>query len=500
MMVQPISFRNIALARDYVPAAQPRTPAAGVTPAHGSAVQPRLVTQALPSEAKPPARPVTYGELVNAALNQSIKSQAAQLKILSALRDRNAAGFSLPFMPTLGLEVTADPSRTPEKKQLDQTIQAARSAQVDVSAQVTLEVTKALTQAQISKAQIERDTIKRDAIEQVLAEARLRVNTGVELEQNLQSLYADRDTLNKEISKNQQTLDEKLNLITELTGLEVRQDQLPTFKRSAGKDYLQQQPQLLLYDAQVSGNPRKGTPALSDAQLINQYAARQNTQVDRLAKEIEVAKAALTFARSQRKPKITVGFSFPLIPSIKITGGDNPDNRRKIAKAETDLETASLALEEYKRRNATEIRNTAARVRMDSPNTNDSSWNQAMLEARAALLGNERPSGKRAAGLVQAYQELVSFYQANTRLKGDLYKTYASLIDNLYKPAVSSLNLMSDIATLRYATGQLDSAQERTALLTELQSVFEPLPSARQTYIPVPQFAPQKNQNNLQRP
>lgn len=96
-------------------------------------------------------------------------------------------------------------------------------------------------------------------------------------------------------------------------------------------------------------------------------------------------------------------------------------------------------------------------------------------------------SGARAGGLLAAYRQAVTAYQAGTASKADVLKPYLLLVDALHSRALGSLTLVNDVATLRYAIGELDSAQEQATLFKQLDGLLDP--GARTTRsVPVPAF------------
>jgi outer membrane protein TolC len=378
----------------------------------------------------------------------------------------------------VGIDVI-NPVTGPLKKELDAKIAVAQAAQVDVGAQVSLEVAQHLNQAQIHRLQIERDGTKLRAIDEALADVQSRIGAGVASAADKVLLIEEKDKLNLSLSQNQQSLERELNTLTQLTGRAVSADSLPALKPSPGADFISRQPALPPFDSRTSG---------VDAEtLIQLFANRQNTQLARLEKEIDAAEAALKVAQSQLKPKVSIGFSFPFVPPIRISGGNTQEVRVQIADAQATLEKARLTLDDFKQRNATEIRGAAARARADDPNANDSSWQQRVANADDLLFGSTGANGARSGGLLAAYQQSVAAYQAGTAAKADVLKPYLLLVDALHNRASSSLNLINDVATLRYAIGELDSAQEQATLFKQLDGLLDP--QARGTAsVPVPVF------------
>jgi hypothetical protein len=445
-----------------------------------------------PALSSAPANKVSFSELTSAARQQSIQAQAATLEVLSVVRSRQAArglpditgnvGLSfLPLTPSAGFSIDiVNPSTGPLKKELDAKIAVAQAARVDVGAQVSLEVARHLNQAQIHRLQIERDSAKLRAIDAALADVQSRIDAGVARAADTVPLIEDKDKLNLSLSENQQSLEREVNTLAQLSGRPVSADSLSALKTSPGADFIAQQPVLPPFDSRTSGTDPET--------LIQQFANRQNTQVSRGEKEIDAADAALKYAQSQRKPKLSIGFSFPFIPSIRITGGNTEEVRSQIAKSRNDLDKARLTLKDIKLRNATEIRGAAGRARADTPNVNDSSWQQRIANADDLLFGSTNgATGARSGGLLAAYQQAVAAYRAGTASKADLLKPYLLLVDALHNRASSSLSLINDVATLRYAMGELDSAQEQTTLFKQLDGLLDP--QARGTAsVPVPAF------------
>jgi hypothetical protein len=433
---------------------------------------------------------VSFSELTSAALLRSNQAQAATLEVMSALRQRRAAGglpditasggLTFPLMPALGFNIqVVNPSIGPLKRTLDAKTAVAQAAQVDVGAQISLEVAQYLNRAQIYRVQIERDSIKLHAIDDTLAEVQARIGAGVASAADTVPLIEDKDKLNLSLSENRQALERELNALAELSGRPVSADDLRTLMPSSGVDFIARQPALPPFDRRTAG--------VDPQTLIDQFANRQNTQVVRAEKEIDAAKAALIYAKSQRLPKLSIGFSFPFIPSIRLSGGNSKLVNGQIAEAKSALDKAQLTLEGTKLRNATEIRGAASRARADDPLTNDASWQQRIVNADDLLFGTAGGNGARSGGLLAAYRQKVAAYQAGTASKADVLRPYLLLVDALHNRALASLKLVADVITLRYAMGELDTAQEQSKLFGQLDALYDPTGGTAAS-VPVPVF------------